>query len=338
MKILFIGDPHLKINKFELAKQFLNWIESVVVEYQPDLIVNLGDTFNDHATLRSEILTEFMAHVDKVRLMCPYVYLLGNHDMWKHNDSKYHALKHLKDKIPRFHIIDEIVDFNDHLTFVPYQPDLSLFPTKTKEICIAHQTFKGSDFGSIVSQEGVDAEAVSAEIIISGHIHKRQILGKVYYPGSPFAQNINDIDQIKGVDIFCTETYKFQFIENPLPKWRGIHLLFSTTNTVDELNRTLIENHNSLGGDDFWVIEIEGPKTEIISYINSKDFCTIIKDKRVRIRPIFTDKEKKKHTIKASSINDIISQYIDVVYSGGLDKVLLKSKALNLLDKLPNIK
>ena len=142
-KILLIGDPHLKITKFDLSKKFLNWLGQLIVDQRPDLVVNLGDTFDTHAVLRSEVMTEFMNHVNSVLTVCPYVYLVGNHDQYKPNDSRYHALSHLKNKIPGFTIVDEVMNIND-ITYVPYMHNPDLFPKITKPICIAHQTFKGA--------------------------------------------------------------------------------------------------------------------------------------------------------------------------------------------------
>jgi predicted MPP superfamily phosphohydrolase len=143
MKVLFIGDCHLKINQFQLGLQFLSWLDKLIAEEEPDLVVNLGDFFNDHAVLRSEVMTEFMKHVESVlRLKIPYLYLVGNHCQYRPKDSKYHALKHLVGKIPNFHVIDTPQDLFG-MTFVPFQPNPASFPTKSLPICVAHQTFKG---------------------------------------------------------------------------------------------------------------------------------------------------------------------------------------------------
>src|ERR1035437_6988255 len=128
MKVLFIGDPHLKINRFDLATKFLTWLDALIVEQKPDLVVNLGDTFDTHAVLRSEVINEFMKHVySTINLGIPYVYLIGNHDMYRPNDSKYHAMLPYKNKIPNLHVIDSITDFMG-MTFVPYQHDGKNFP------------------------------------------------------------------------------------------------------------------------------------------------------------------------------------------------------------------
>lgn len=330
MKVLCIGDPHLKITRLDQSREFLKWLDGVIVDLNPDLIINLGDTFDSHAVIRAEVLSEFMDHVYRSLETAPYIYLVGNHDMFKPNDSKYYALKHLKNKINNFIIIDEPTEYKN-MTFVPYTHNPDNFPTKTSKICIAHQTFKGADFGNITTKDGVDADAVAAEIIISGHIHKKQVLGKVIYPGSPFSQSVNDINQVKGVMLFDTNTYAQKLIECPLPMWKGLRYEISPSFNCDNLHEELSE---SINDQDHWVIEITGPKAEIIGYIGSKRANELFNGKDIKIRTEFTDREKKLTTIKAISIGTIVDEYIDKIYSGALSKDELKLKSIDLLGKV----
>lgn len=335
-RVLFIGDPHLKITRFDLAIQFLDWINGVIREHQPDLVVNLGDTFDTHAVLRSEIMTEFMKHIDtvlKVNKTIRYHYLLGNHDMYKPNDSKYHALSHLKNKIERFTIIDQPYwDPSYNITFVPYQHDPSNFPKQTAQVCVAHQTFKGADYGDITTKDGIDADSIStAELIISGHIHKRHVLNgervEVRYVGSPFSQSASDINQIKGVSIIDTTSYAEEFIACPLPMWRGLKYELDQSFTVEDMHEDIMQN---LNGIDHWVIQMTGPKAEILGYLSSKKGKSITTGRDVKIKTVFTDKEKRQVRIEALSLKHIVSEFIDKVYNGSIDKEILKNKASEL--------
>src|ERR1700677_95033 len=146
MRILFIGDPHLKINRFDLALQFLTWMNETVKVQKPDMVINLGDTFDTHAVVRTEIMKEFKDHVDFcLNHTSSYYYILGNHDAYKPKDSKYHALQTMTDN-SKFIVIDKVVEGHG-MTFIPYQSDVSKFPMNTQPICIAHQAFVGADFG-----------------------------------------------------------------------------------------------------------------------------------------------------------------------------------------------
>jgi DNA repair exonuclease SbcCD nuclease subunit len=334
MKLLLIGDPHLKITRFDLTTQFITWINHVVETTKPDLVVNLGDTFDTHAVVRSEIMSEFMRHVDRCRSVAPYVYLLGNHDMFKPNDSKYHALSHLVGRIDNFTIVDQVQELYG-MTFVPYQFDIKNFPKETKEICIAHQTFKGADYGDITTKDGVDAgDIVGAQIIYSGHIHKRHRLdgrgASVVYVGSPFSQSSSDIDQIKGVTLVDTETYKETFIECPLPVWRGLRYELTQNYDIDEMHQDITYQLNDK---DHWIVEITGSKAEVLGYTGSKRGKSITTGRDVKIKTIFTDNERKQVRIEALSLDHIISEYIDKVYSGSIEKNIVKDHALNVLAK-----
>lgn len=332
MRVLFCGDKHLKINRFDLAKQFLNWLNKTIEKDKPDLYVCLGDDMDTHSIVRSELLTELRYHFDHVlSLGIPIVYLVGNHDCYRPNDMKYHAIQSMKGLHKDLHIVDTIQDLYN-MTFVPYIHNNDLFPSKTLPICVAHQTFKGADFGDITTKDGVDASSIiGAELIISGHIHKRQRLEvgrtSVLYVGSPFAQSASDINQIKGVSILDIESYKETFISCPLPIWKGIKYEISPSFSLDDLHDDLVLQLNNT---DHWVIEITGPKAEILGYIGSKKNKSIISGKDVKIKTVFTDKEKKQTRIVAVSVDDIVSQYIDKVYSGSIDKTLLKTRAIEM--------
>lgn len=299
------------------------------------MVVNLGDTFDTHAVVRSEIMTEFVRHVKEVTKTSEYVYLLGNHDMFKPSDAKYHALGHLKGAIDRFTIIDEITDLYG-ITWVPYQHNPANFPTNTHKLCIAHQTFKNADYGDITVKDGVDSDTVNAEMIISGHIHKRQFLGKVIYPGSPMSQSSSDINQVKGVMLYDTDTMAYRFIDAPMPMWRGARFEISPSLSVVQIGEELGELLHSTR--DHWIIEIAGPKAEITSFLDSKKTKKLFEGKDVKVKSVFVDKEKKLAAIKSVSIEGIVNEYIDKVYSGSLDKQQLQLKSMELLEKISKSK
>lgn len=331
MRILFIGDPHLKISKFDLSCQFLVWVNEMVELHKPDLVVNLGDTFDTHSVVRSELLSKFRKHAKVVSSMVPYFYVLGNHDMYKPNDSTYHALETLKD-LPNFKVIDKICPLDKiGITFVPYVPNHTDFPLITNPICVAHQTFVGADYGYYRPDVGVDADKMSAEIIISGHIHKRQSFGKVIYPGTPFAQGIDDINQSKGLMMFDTDTFDTTYIESPFPKWKGMKFELSQDCDINEVAKAVKYDTNEI---DNWVIEITGPKAEIVAYMDSAEIAQLKLKRSIRIKPEYNDKDKQmKVKIKSSAMKDIVVEYVDKVYQGSIDRDVIKAKALEVLQK-----
>lgn len=331
MKVLFIGDPHLRINRFQLAKELLDWIVEMVKIHKPDLVVNLGDTFHDHAVLRSELLEEFRRHIITITsdLNTEYVYVLGNHDQYKPKDATYHALQNFT-RIPKLIIIDKPQDIYD-MTFVPYLPDHDVFPKQTKPICVAHQTFIGADYGFMREDVGVNADAVSAEVIISGHIHKKQEFGKVTYPGVPYAQNANDVDQHKAILLFDTNTFSKQWIDSPFPVWRSVELTLDQESDAKALAAKLVTKLNDR---DHFLLNVYGPRAEINGFLKSKDYSAAVKGKSILPRPFPTDKEKQQVTIVANSPDQVLSSFVQSVYNGSIEKDRLLKKLNDIYGKV----
>lgn len=329
MKILICGDKHLKITRFDKSKQFLEWMNKQVEEYKPDLVVALGDDMDTHAVLRSELMSEFRKHIDFVmNLDIEMVYLVGNHDYYKPGDTTYHALQSFKGLYDRFHVVDEPREIHG-MDFVPYIFNHEEFPITENEICFAHQTFVGADYGYHRPDVGVDADKIKSNVIISGHIHKKQEFGKVYYPGSPFATSINDVDQIKGIMLFNTDTYEKTFIPSPFPTWRSVSFDMDKDNTIDSLHILLKNTLNEL---DSWVLRLSGPKAELTAYLLSKKFLNLKKGKSISTKPTFTDKKKKNIKIKSLSIKNIVGEYIDKTYVGSIDKKEVINAAMSIIN------
>ena len=337
-RVLFIGDCHIKINRLDLGLRFLSWLDNLIEKEKPDLVVNLGDTFNDHAVLRSEVMNEFMDHVYKtIDQNIPYVYLLGNHDMYRPKDAKYHAMRPFKGKIKNLYVVDEVQDLFG-MTFVPYQHNEANFPRNTLSVVVAHQTFKGADYGPIRNTENLDPRCLSScEIVISGHIHKRQHLvgdpGRpdILYVGSPFSQSAADVDQVKGITVFDMATYAETFHQTPLPTWRKLAVVVSQDTSVDVVH-ALVQQDIS-GSKDHWVVELEGPKAEIVGYLGSREYLEAISGVDIKVKTKFTDNEKRRVAIEATSMEQIISDYVTKVYNGSVNKEELFTSARDILSQ-----
>lgn len=79
---------------------------------------------------------------------------------------------------------------------------------------------------------------------------------------------------------------------------------------------------------------ITGPKAEIVAYIDSKEWSELCGEYSIRIKPEYNDKSKiSNKKIKSITMQDIVCEYVDNIYSGALDKKLIKKKALQVLDK-----
>ena len=327
--MLIVGDPHIKITNIDAGRQFITWLKETVRSTRPGWVVFLGDFFDSHAVIRAEILSDYRNLIDflMVEQRCNVAHVLGNHEQYVPTDSTYHALQSMKNLYPNYHVIDTRTDI-DNMTFIPFLADHTQFPKDTKEICFAHQSFIGVDFGGFRPEYGVNADEVAAEIIISGHIHRQQEFGKVWYPGSPFAQTANDVDQVKGIFRFDLETYAKTFIECPLPRWRSVDMELNAEVSVDSALEVVSATINS---DDHWVLKVKGARADVTALLESPTLKKLKKAYQIQERTSFTDLAKERVKIEASSADTLIDEYLDKVYDGLVDKVELKKTIAGFL-------
>lgn len=326
-KGLIIGDIHGRISQFGVFKDFLHWSAEQAKEHKVDFVVNLGDTFHNHAVLRSEIVSEFKKHVlSIVNQGVLYFYVVGNHDCYKPDDMTYHAIQGLDGVSDLFVVIDKPTTVNG-MSFVPYCVDKKDFPKDLKDIVFCHQSFLGSNYGQILadpnSPSTVDPDSINCGLIYSGHVHLRSEFGKVRHPGTPFAWSASDVDQSKGIVIFDTETLKEVFVESPMPKWHKICL-----SAEDGLNRIKQKLTNK---SDHFIIEMTGSKAALSALLGSKEYKNLIKDYSVSVKAVPTDNDKKINSISAVSLEGIVKEYIEKVYSGPLNKKDLWDAAAELI-------
>lgn len=316
--IMFIGDPHIRHTHLKEGADLLAWIESVADEHRPDLIVNLGDTLDTHSIIRSEVLSLVNSHVRRVvDMKIPMVMVLGNHDMWKPNCSKFHALEVFKG-IKGITVADSVVEL-DGVTYVPYLPDLSDWPEIKTSIAVTHNTFLGADYGFTTATRDcidIDATVFLADIVVSGHIHKRQSLrnGSIIYPGTPTSLTASDANQTKGLMFLNTQSLLTKFVESPFPIWRSIDV---------EVHEAWDLKINTA---DRWIVRVTGPRAEIRALLESKYVEDLRRQVQISFRTQFTDAVKTSRAqIVAPTVYSMAEQYIDRVYDGALDREKLKN-------------
>jgi DNA repair exonuclease SbcCD nuclease subunit len=323
-KVLFIGDPHIRHTHLEAGVKLLRWLEQTIEETQPDLVVNLGDTFDTHSVIRSEVICELKKHL---KIVCkdlhkPMVMVLGNHDMYKPNDAKYHALQAFYDLYPgKLYIADTPIVLFD-MGFVPFLPD-NKWPNLGTSIVATHNTFIGADYGYRTAQDGIHASNVSADLVVSGHIHKRQELeaGRVIYPGTPASITATDTDQAKGVLLLNTNTLEQSFIYSPFPIWRTLSI---------DPNADLAAAVNDV---DHWIVTVKGSRPEVKAFLNADSTKKLRSEISMTIKTEFTDSAKvSKVSIKTSNLDTMVDQYMDKVYSGTQDRDVIRAAVKSALE------
>ena len=201
MKLIVIGDPHFKSRDAVLGQEFaLNTLKHVK-EYSPQGVVVLGDVLHNHERLHTQSLNMAVNWIQSLCKLVKDVYVLvGNHDYI--NNSQFLSTHHWMNALKNWeglHIIDTPL-FKDGIGYCPYvSPGKFIEALKTQgetwkecRVIFCHQEFKGCVMRSHVSEVG-DEWKEEYPLVVSGHIHGKQWIGKnVYYTGSPYQQNFGE--------------------------------------------------------------------------------------------------------------------------------------------------
>lgn len=215
MRILRVGDPHVKVTNIEESESLIEFVAEKAIEFKVDRIEILGDLFHTHAVIRLEVLEFWTWALELLTDICEVIVLVGNHDQsgdYNSNSSVLDVFGKIRNdnlKIISFGRLEGIFAYLPYIhnkeTFVDHANHLAKEGAK---VLVCHQTFQGSKYeNGFYAPDGVEPESISKEYvhIISGHIHSRQEFGRVDYPGTARWDTVSDANQPKGIGIYNHE-------------------------------------------------------------------------------------------------------------------------------------
>lgn len=205
LRVMCIGDPHLKVKNVNEYREMIERIHECLEEKQPDIVVVLGDILDTMSRISVFPLTDAIDWLREISIKYTLFLVIGNHDRPNNSDflsrfSPFRACKYW----PHTHVADteclhvNIVGFS--LIFAPYVPPGRLREAldskpqmrwKEAHAIFAHQEFEGAKMGAIHSEVG-DQWGPTDPLIISGHIHDYQRLAdNCIYTGTPMQHSFD---------------------------------------------------------------------------------------------------------------------------------------------------
>jgi len=297
MKILFIGDPHIKTDNHIDVDILLSELEKICQSITFDLIIVGGDVMHYHERIFTQALNKTLHFIKTLSKYAHIDILVGNHDMINNQQflTSNHWLNVFSEK--NISVIDKPIKKQiDQFIFMlcPY-----VFPGRFIEaletvdknwqecnVIFAHQEFKGCKMGSIISIEGDEWKQEYPQII-SGHIHDNQIINNIYYPGTPLQHCFGDSE--KRIVCYIDENNKIINLDLNVPKKK---IVKATLSTLPEIKETSMKIKLSATQEEFKLfkqsdqykeyidkgvkIQLEKIKSEIHS--DQKTFQTILDD------------------------------------------------------------
>jgi DNA repair exonuclease SbcCD nuclease subunit len=209
MKILRVGDPHVKVSNLDESERLMQFVLAMARAHNVDTIELLGDLFHTHAILRLEVLLFWQKWLYKLSKEFYTIVLVGNHDQSGDHSSDSNVLTVLSDLNPDSLLVVELPALVKGIGYLPYIHDNEKFIKEANILAelgatclVSHTTYQGSKYDNgMYAPDGVDPDAISGNFVnlISGHVHTEQEYGRVWYPGTARWDTASDANKRKGV-------------------------------------------------------------------------------------------------------------------------------------------
>ena len=242
MKIFLYSDLHISRtssimpigndNKYTYRQKMIietgNYLVDIIDKEQPDLIINLGDSFDKNVVTSYDIdvASEFFKCFRMLSI--PHLVLVGNHEMI---NQEFNAIKILSNinnitvinepctintslitriRHPDADLTNTPKDENIKLAFLPYCNHKDILEFPEGDFLFSHQDIQGSIIrGSFALPEGIDPNILKDKykLVFNGHIHKPSISGNVINIGSISTHSFSDDEEaVPQCYIFDTNT------------------------------------------------------------------------------------------------------------------------------------
>jgi len=321
--ILFIGDPHFKVDNIPEVNLFMNKLEELAFSQKPDLICIGGDLLHTHEKIHTVPLNKSYELVDRMRKIAKTFVLVGNHDAI--NNQIFLTEDHWMNGMKEWEnvtIVDKVVHYADKgvsLIFCPYVPNGRFQEAlntigdvwKSADCIFAHQEFYGCKMGAIVSVDG-DKWPQDYPYIVSGHIHSKQRPQEnVYYTGSAMQHAFGESEEniIAFLTINSGDKYDIQEFDLKLPRKYIVY------KTIDDM-----ENFTPVESSDQVKVTILGNYEEFKAFKKTAKHAELLK---TGTKIVFKPKKQKHkeettendfHKILSDSVNSEKNPHLNEVY------------------------
>jgi DNA repair exonuclease SbcCD nuclease subunit len=230
MKPLLVGDLHAQLSNLEDTELLGNFIVETIKVDKVDSVIFTGDIYHNHAVLRQEIIKVVQELMHKISdaVMPGRVYVVvGNHDGMSPTDATINSVRQTLGHIVDVVDVDAVEDGD--FTMVGFESTQEKFlkkleGTDPKNILICHQTFDGAKYeNGFYAPGGLDQSLVPQSVVLAGHIHSNQTVGKINYLGTPRAVTFGEARDLndgsyprKGIYVIETvDPLTLKFLETP---------------------------------------------------------------------------------------------------------------------------
>ena len=242
MKIGLITDTHYNFRKanksfHEYFAKFYDDIFFPTLEKRKiKTVIHLGDAFDSRKGVDYWALDWAKENVyDRFQDLGITVYnIVGNHDAYYKNSNEINAIDTLLQQyfnVVRVSKPAEYIIEGMKTVLLPWicadneKETFKLLEQTEAKVVFGHLELNGfSVYPGQYQQEGLDKKVFQKfDRVYSGHYHTRSDDGKIFYLGNPYQMFWNDVDDIRGFNIFDTNEYELEKFDNPYSMFERIY-------------------------------------------------------------------------------------------------------------------
>ena len=343
MKIACITDTHFGARGDNVAFDnfFRKFYEDI---FFPELhkrkikqVIHLGDCFdrrkyinyNSLKTCKEYFFDPLFQNDMKVDM------IVGNHDTFFKNTNDVNSPELLLKEYSNITTFDRptIQEYDGlGVLFLPwictdnYQTAMSIIEKNETNVCFGHLELEGfMMWKGQENKEGMSPKVFkNYEVVASGHFHHRHKKNNICYLGNPYEMFWNDYGDVRGFNIFDTDTLEFEFVKNPYTMFEVINYdgnnlpdpstfkeKFVKVNVVDKVNQYEYDNYLEK------------------LYSNNPQEVKIIDE-------LVEGQDEIQDNLDVSDTITLLDQYIDGIESK-LDKSKIKNVMKDLYSKAQNL-
>lgn len=252
-KIAIITDLHLgykeDTSQSKLMYQYLNEFFDNIKRLNIKNVFILGDIFDNREVINfltiSNTYKHFINHIMDNDLT---VYIIaGNHDCYYKNTNNLYSVELLFSHIKNLHLIknygENIIINNTSILMIPwlnsenYEHNMNLISNSNSDYLMGHFEITGFTMvRGIKCSNGLNKNIFNKfKKVFSGHFHLKQQLNNIYYVGTPYEKDWNDVNSEKGYIILDLDNNNIESVRNE-------NYFFKILNYDNDLDLKDIEN------------------------------------------------------------------------------------------------
>ena len=235
-KIFLIGDSHIGLGFPNKTDRWFNIHKEYFTDFlipllkrevsQGDIIVHLGDLFDNRNVIPINLLNYGMDVVEEIAKIAPLHIIVGNHDLWSKSSSEINSIRPFR-WIPNVTIYDspKVLEFcGVNILVMPYIESrldqiktISEYPNCDYLFC--HSDLNGCKMHltSVAHKNSDKIDIIDFKPfrrVMSGHIHIVQKMNNFQFVGSIFQMDRNDMGDQKGIFVLDASDDSVNFIPN----------------------------------------------------------------------------------------------------------------------------